>query len=306
MSGTRYFKILKNIFYDGNFHRIWQILLKSPLSHILFLIHACFRPKLYFTRKLLANSHELSSVENKILSELCKNGFANCDALFSNQDFASLEQYLQEKKNELKSSELNQSVHTKDFWVRLSDSDFAKGMTTDHPLINLSLNESLLRTISSYLGSAGFLEYVLLTYSTPMKSELKSSQLWHKDHDNDRMIKFFIYLSDVETTSDGPFTLLPKTENVEIKNSFFPKHLSDEKIGPHIKNKIEITGKKWTSFLVDTSQCYHMGSRVSDGHSRLMSTSLFVRLPKAYWGPLKQFVRKTKDLSPLQSAAVKA
>jgi hypothetical protein len=179
-------------------------------------------------------------------------------------------------------------------------------MTTDHPLVQLSLKEEILKVIAAYLGQAPFLEYILLTYSLPSKQPLKSSQLWHHDHDNHKMVKLFFYLSDVNSVEDGPFTLLPKEANSKIPNSFFPKHLSDKAIEStySLHNAVQIKGLKFSAFLVDTSVCYHMGSRVAEGHSRLMSTSLYVTLPKAFWGPVKGFVTVTKPLSDLQMAAI--
>jgi hypothetical protein len=120
------------------------------------------------------------------------------------------------------------------------------------------------------------------------------------------MLKLFFYLSDVQTVEDGPFTLLPKEARNRIQNSFFPRHLPDEEVNSQypLSQAVQIKGRKFSAFLVDTSVCYHMGSRVSAGHSRLMSTTLFVTLPKAYWGDVKNFVKPAGPLSPLQMAAV--
>ena len=302
----RYSKIFKNIFIDGNFHRIWQILTKSPLIHVLAWAHRLRSPGIYSARKKLFQALHLSQQQTETLNLLKNQGYARVDHLFSDKDFQVLNDYLSEKQKALEQAKTQQLVQTKDFWVRLSDSDLAQGMTTEHPLVALSLKKDLLEIVTSYLGSAPFFEYVLLTHSTPSKSPLKSSQLWHQDHDNDRMIKFFVYLSDVNSIEDGPFTLLPKTANEKIKNSFFPKHLSDEAVEKDysLAQKVEIKGQKFSAFLVDTSKCYHMGSRVLEGHSRLMSTSLFVTLPKAYWGPVKGFVKPTRVLSELEKFAV--
>jgi len=305
---SRTLKAFRSIFFDGNFHRIWQIINKSPLVHIFAEAHRIWRPEVQRARIRAFESLELNQTQTQIVDQLKKNGFAVVNELFSPSDFTGLAEYLDEKIRGLEKAKSQQLVHTKDFWVRLSDSDFSDGMTTDHPLVQLSLKKDLLGVVAGYFGELAFLEYILLTYSLPSSSPLKSSQLWHQDHDNDRMIKFFIYLSDVEKNEDGPFTLLPKEAQKKIKNSFFTRHLSDTEVQNSypLSQSVQIKGRKFSAFLVDTSVCYHMGSRVSEGHSRLMSTSLYVTLPKSYWGKIKNFVRATRPLEPIEQAAVEA
>jgi hypothetical protein len=179
-------------------------------------------------------------------------------------------------------------------------------MSTKHPLVRLSLKQQILEVIGGYLESAPYLEYILMTYSVPSGQPLEASQLWHHDHDNHRMLKLFFYLSDVDEVADGPFTLLSKEANGFIKNSFVPRHLPDAEVDNQysLSKAVQIKGKKFSAFLVDTSVCYHMGSRVAEGHSRLMSTSLYVSLPKAYWVTPKPFVKVEDSISDLQKAAV--
>jgi len=305
---NRITKAFKSIFLEGNFHRIWQILLKSPLVHFLAWLHNLWSPSIRRSRVQLAKNLQLSEVQKKILNDLNQNGFASADSLFDISDLSPLESYLSKKAKQVEKAKLEQLSNHKDFWVRLSDSDFIQGMTTEHPLVKLSLKKEVLEVIAGYFKRAGFLEYLLLTYSVPSHQPLKASQLWHQDHDNNRMLKLFFYLSDVESEADGPFTLLPKKANSLIKNSFFPRHLPDAEVNSQfpLTQAVKIHGRQFSAFLVDTSVCYHMGSRVAEGHSRLMSTSLYVTLPKAYWGPVKDFIHSKTSLSPLQEAAIKS
>lgn len=303
---NRITKALKSIFVERNFHRIWQILLKSPLADTLAFLHGLWSPNILRSRLHLAEQVTLSDTQKQILSDLNENGFALADSLFDYKDFSPLEFYLTEKLEKIAEAKECQLNTQKNFWVRLSDSDFAHGVTMDHPLVQLSLKTEVLEVISRYLKHAPFLEYILLTYSLPSTQAPKASQLWHQDHDNNKMLKLFIYLSEVKSDADGPFTLLPKTADSVIRNSFFPKHLHDSEIESQfpLSEAIKVKGQRFSTFLVDTSLCYHMGSRVAEGHSRLMSTSLYVTLPKAYWGSVKNFVQPTGPTTPLQKAAI--
>jgi len=303
---ARAINAFKSIFLQGNFHRIWQILLKSRLVYPMAAFRGFLAPQIKSFRRQLTQNIALSPEQQRIAAELKQQGFARVDSLYQDSDFTGLQAYLSEKTKDIEAKKSQQLMNHKDFWVRLSDSEFSQGMSSDHPLVALSLKEDILKVVSAYLGQAPFLEYLLLTYSLPSTQPLKSSQLWHQDHDNDRMLKLFFYLSDVQTVEDGPFTLLPKEARNRIQNSFFPRHLPDEEVNSQypLSQAVQIKGRKFSAFLVDTSVCYHMGSRVSAGHSRLMSTTLFVTLPKAYWGDVKNFVKPAGPLSPLQAAAV--
>jgi hypothetical protein len=303
---SRALNAFKSIFLQGNFHRIWQILLKSRLIHPIGALRGVFAPQIKKFRRELVQGMVLDEEQRRIADELKQQGFARVDSLYQAADFAGLQNYLNEKTKNIEHQKSQQLLTNKDFWVRLSDEDFAKGMTSDHPLVALSLKERVLQVVSDYLGQAAFLEYLLLTYSLPSNQPLKSSQLWHQDHDNDRMLKLFFYLSDVQTVEDGPFTLLPKAARDQIQNSFFPRHLADAEVNSQypLSQAVQIKGPQFSAFLVDTSVCYHMGSRVAAGHSRLMSTTLFVTLPKAYPGSVRSFVQATTPLSSLQKAAV--
>ncbi len=303
---SRAAKALKSIFIDGNTYRIWQIIFKSPLIGLFAFLHGLAKPRLKKFRRELLNSTALTETQKKIVNELNEKGFSRVDALFSPEDLKPLESYIADKTSQVSQAKEQQLSTHKDFWIRLSDTDFTQGMTTQHPLVQLSIKPSVLQTIGAYLKSAPYLEYILLTYSLPSVQPYKASQLWHHDHDNDRMLKLFFYLTDVEDVADGPFTLLPKEANRVIPNSFIPKHLSDELVNSYypLSKSVQIKGKKFAAFVVDTSVCYHMGSRVAEGHARLMSTSLYVSIPKAYWGQLKPFVKIDGSVTDLQKAAL--
>jgi hypothetical protein len=99
----------------------------------------------------------------------------------------------------------------------------------------------------------------------------KASQLWHRDYDDRKMIKLFVYCSDVRDENDGAFTFLPKKISKNIRNSFYPQRISDEtmaKLG-YLQHQTKIQGPSGTVFYIDTRCCYHLGSRVAMGHSRI-------------------------------------
>lgn len=237
------------------------------------------------SRKQKANTLVLSPSEKSILNDLDLQGYAYLG------DFCSgpmMEQLLSESGLKMQSAERNgikQANERKDFWLRLLDEDMMSDRwTTENPFVAMALNESILKIISKYFGEIPYLNSILLSLSKPALDGYKQSQLWHQDRDDTGVVKFFIYLTDVPNLDYGPFTLFDKNTSKKIKNSFVPRHMTDEQVGHElIKNKSKaFFAPKCSAFLVDTGRCYHMGSRVGEGKSRLLYTASFTTSPPIY------------------------
>ena len=99
-----------------------------------------------------------------------------------------------------------------------------------NPLIQFALQETVLQIAAEYFGSTPSITYSILTLSKGTAGPLKSSQLWHLDHDDTRVLKLFVYLTDVTDVESGPFTLLGAQDSKKVSNSFFENHLSDDQV----------------------------------------------------------------------------
>lgn len=164
----------------------------------------------------------------------------------------------------------------KDFWTHLLD---AKDLETDSPFVRLALQPAVIDMVSGYLGEVPYLAYIHVTVSRPTEVEnYKSSQLWHEDYDDRKVLKLFIYCTDVADEDDGAFTYLPKPVSDRVPNSFFPKRISDEEMARHVTDKdiSRMTGPAGTAFYVDTRNCYHLGSRIAPGHHRIAYMASFI------------------------------
>lgn len=283
----RTIKALNDILLKGNSYRIWQVINKSPLIKTVYQLKSL--PIKSSLEKRISLAQKNPTKHQDLLAKLNNDGYVDISSLHSSSLLQQLQDYVSPKMQRSQDVAKEQVVHTKDFWIRLSDEDYQK-MDATNPMIQLALQNSVLELIGSYLGQIPYLEYVLLTLSQHTPGPLKSSQLWHHDHDNHRMVKMFVYLTDCVEDGDGPFTLLPKPASNKIKNSFFHKHLRDEEVYGQVGENqvIKMRGKKLTSFICDTHQCYHMGSRLGAGHHRLLYTALFIALPSAYPDKNKQ------------------
>lgn len=298
--------VLKNIFLDGNTHRIWQILNKSPLIDFNAWVKTVLARDIFLYRSSFFKNLNLSSQESRYLKELESKGFVEITELLAGPEMTAAQSHFSQLAAKAATLGEAQSVNTKSFWVRLTDFEQKDGLTTGNPFVQLALHEPLLQVLTGYFKQAPFMHSVLLTHSLPTQGEFKNSQLWHQDNDNHRMAKMFVYFTDVEFDEQGPFTFLPADFSAKIKNTFFKRHLRDEQVAQFVdlKEVRKVKGKKLTAFICDTHRCYHMGSRVGEGHERMMLTSLYISLPSPYPKGEQRDLHINTKLSELQQASV--
>ena len=134
-------------------------------------------------------------------------------------------------------------------------------------------NESLLKIISEYLGSVPLLTHISLWYSPNSKSHDGSSQIYHLDHEDYKQVKGFLYVYDVDDYT-GPLNIININQSNSIQKKInyrlnkTGKRVSDETIKILKDKNIEINemvmnGKSGDLVLVDTSNCFHFGSRMA-------------------------------------------
>ena len=172
----------------------------------------------------------------------------------------------------------------KTFWTRMLDAEAQAGFSTDSVFVRFALQPRILQLVSGALGvELPTLSYVLLTLSQHSAEPLAVSQLWHRDHDDTRVIKLFTYLTDVIDGQDGPLTFLPGQPSDRIGFSL-RSHRPDNQIFQRAdRSAVRVmTAPRLSTFLLETSRCYHMGSRMAPGHQRLMFTATYVSAPSMY------------------------
>jgi hypothetical protein len=134
----------------------------------------------------------------------------------------------------------------------------------DAPFMRFALDERLLATTARYLGVAPFLESVELLYSKPVQGEPAQSQQWHRDRTDRRIIKVFVYASDV-TPRHGPLSLLSRTDSDRVPERLF-HYVPDQQMARYVdpSRTISLTGAAGTTIMIDTQSCYHLGSRCQE------------------------------------------
>lgn len=168
----------------------------------------------------------------------------------------------------------------KDFWRALLDRD---ALHSDSIFVRFAAQRQVLEILSAAFGEFPYLSQILVTHSFHSAEPHKVSQLWHLDYDDVRVVKLFAYLTDVETHDDGPFSYLPPGPSKQVGFGD-AAHLPDERVFRKVRRSElkEVMGPRGHAFLVDTSRCIHMGSRVAPGHRRLLYTAAFGTVPTIY------------------------
>lgn len=180
----------------------------------------------------------------------------------------------------------------------LSEDDYRR----DDIYLRFALDEKFLCTIATYLGIAPRLEYAELIYSKPMPGALNTSQLWHRDRTDKALIKIFTYVNDVGVRN-GPFTFVPHMESRRVAE-FMPHYISDEQLERYVNRESirEVTGPAGTTFMIDTENCYHQGSRCQEPRLvyLLYYSTNFCYGPPAYdWKSLVESQAGRSDLQRL-------
>ena len=96
----------------------------------------------------------------------------------------------------------------KEFVVRLNSYGVDLGL--DDPWFATCASHRMLDLANTYLGLWSKLEYVDLWYSVPQPADAdrKASQRWHRDFNDQHLLKAFLYLVDVDEGT-GPFEYVP-------------------------------------------------------------------------------------------------
>jgi hypothetical protein len=149
-------------------------------------------------------------------------------------------------------------------------------LSKNDPLLKVALDEKLLEIVGSYLGVWPQLNGIGAWLNYPTEDDAKTSQLWHRDPEDMKIIKVFIYLDKVDE-STGPFTYIPDTHpfgSAAGKAAVYEKQKrvldSDlAKVYPS-ESWLACTGPASTMILADTVG-YHRGGKPAVGQRILVT-----------------------------------
>jgi hypothetical protein len=125
----------------------------------------------------------------------------------------------------------------------------------------LTTDPFLFGVAQEYLGFNPVLDVLAIWWSAPGDSAMQSraAQLYHFDMDRFRFVKFFVYLTDVDT-NNGPHCYVRGSHVRKPKSLLRDERILDEEIALHYKpeDRVELTGPTGTILAVDT-RGFHKG-----------------------------------------------
>lgn len=253
-------------------------------------------------RKQELNHLDVSAAQAAAAADLNRDGYAIVSELIDPSLLQQLAASGEAKLSEIDTADEQQAGYWKKFLVHLLDSEMVDGkLAADNLFVRYAVQPGVVNVVASALGEIPWLDYVMLSYSRHTGQALASSQLWHRDHDDVRVVKFYTYLTDVQEDADGPFTFLPRQSTDRFGYPLLGSHFSDDEVFEKVpRQDVKVMkAPRLVSFMIDTSRCLHMGSRIAPGHGRLMYTATFIAFPRMFPGAKNRPFRAARDTSKL-------
>lgn len=206
----------------------------------------------------------LTALQERIARDLWETGIAitHVDELFADkQVMPALQQYAAQLRTEAKIGR-----GKKEFLQYMWDS--IPAIDLKNPFMQLSLDPAVVNVVNAYMGMYAHFYYATLNVTTPMPLEAQAtaSQRWHRDPEDTKMCKIFLYLNDVDETA-GPFCYLPQSAVGLRFNSLFPQqqplgyYPADSKVKGVIDDKMvmKCMGRAGTLVFCDTAGLHYGG-----------------------------------------------
>jgi hypothetical protein len=159
----------------------------------------------------------------------------------------------------------------KEFVVRRWSWDAELGPSD--PWFRVCLSRRMLDVANAYLGMWSKLEYVDAWYSVPQPAdaERRASQKWHRDFNDRKLLKAFLYLVDVDAET-GPFEYVPGSAGDGPYAGEWPWRPLGENYPPHEELTARIpesairtfTAPRGTIIFCDTSGFHRGGFATSE------------------------------------------
>ena len=250
------------------------------------------------SRQLFESSRPtLDALQHRVVDDLTKNGIATVhfDELFDSPErwnmlrreydgFARSET-IQEAVRNYKGNTVDSSAN-KEYLMRKYSQD--PTLNISDPWLQLALDTRLLNIVNSYMGLWAKLHYLDLGYTIPLNVERSkaASQHWHRDPEDERIVKAFLYFSEVDEEA-GPLQYIPGSRRRSAGPYGHLWHKRSQAYPPEKELENRIPQSQWwtgygppgTLALVDTTG-FHRGGYATK-RARLSATWTYVT-PASY------------------------
>ena len=229
-----------------------------------------------------------NSIQQNVTDELRRHGICviHLDDLFPAGRFQEIREVAETYVRQASTQQIIETIRNdarrdafgKDYMIRLlGDTPVLERNDT---FLQFSLAQEILAIVCGYLNMFTRLVYINLWLNVPTGRPETGSQRWHRDPEDRKQVKLFLYLCDVNE-QNGPFCYMRETHNTgrfggiyrqKINASNYPPDGSlDGKIPGHLYQVC--TGRAGTLIFCDTSG-FHKGGHVVEDQ-RLLFVSVY-------------------------------
>jgi hypothetical protein len=258
-----------------------------------------------------ANAPPLAPLQQHVLESLRAKGFASADvrALAGGDRWTELRDLVEpwlateDMRKAERAYQTSEDRKWKDYLVRMFGRE--SRIPIGSPLIQLAAAPAILDVVNTYLGMFSKVLYVDVWNTVPLVHEGPNmgSQRWHRDPEDAKLVKVFLYFNDVDADS-GAMQYVPNSRRGERFGGLWPQEFPKGSVPPPEEFEREIPPSEWhtcayptgTLVFVDTSG-FHRGGRATTSR-RVVGTWTFTR-QSSVWPRAFQLVGiPPADVSP--------
>ncbi len=234
---------------------------------------------------LLMDPPSLSSTQHQAIDNLNQNGIhqTTLNKYITNFDFNELKR---DVRNLLESNIIQEQINSRcsyhaGKWYVVRAFGFKRKVSMPTSLANLLLSDAIIDTVNSYFGLYGRLVYCDIWHNIARYDHepMLDSEQWHRDHEDKRLLKIILYLSDVEQ-SNGPLEYIHGTQpggDHEMLFSNDPPYsscASEEQIREKISSSqfYNCVGKSGSLVFFDARGLHRGGRAVSSPREVVVAT----------------------------------
>jgi hypothetical protein len=186
-----------------------------------------------------------------LLNELQSSGLIKLGPVFSSTQLADIHQYLSGKLLKENGSG-GRSFTLEELPESVRMADYGLGDILDCPhIIQLANSPALLALAAKYIGCKPTLSAIGLRWSFPAGSQGEGLQAFHRDSDDWRFLKVFVYLTDVAEDC-GPHVYVKGTHRTRAPLKLRPYGDAEIEAAYGQDQCVSVTGPAGFAFAVDT------------------------------------------------------
>ncbi len=262
---------------------------------------------LYINEFKVRESFSKSLNNVKFVDTLSQDGFivVNLSEISKREEFVNTIEKFRKKFDEITQ---NQSKEKKNF-----SKDYLLNYDLEFNSDVKNIADPFIDIATKYLGTLPILTSFSMLYSANISEELVGSKLLHRDGEDFKQLKIFIPIEEVQK-ENGPLHVINKDESKKLyenlikqKKIYRRNQTIDDKSLEELKlNIYKILMNNKQCALVDTSVCYHYGSRKSLKPRKLLAlqftTAFSAKTPifRSYDSDKKFTLQKDKFVYGLQ------